>query len=291
MTVQQLTHKGIVTYWTPQETSVANLQAAMLEIGGETLRAFVPDASTPLTALRQALSTVYPERMIRKLKIDGLAVVKEDRGSKENEYEHLCSAWFEKTGDGPEDFEIKTAGTSATREILREYHANRGVLQPSQVGRFLSRVLQEYLKGTPLRPNGGVYWLPAEKFEIWQQISNASERASAEPKKPSAVYILKHDLDDAAVRAVRDAIINEMDTESDRIMRELAEGELGERAIETREHEVSGLLEKVKYYEGILKSEISSVHAVLGKTQDAVAAAKLLASAGKNDTVFANSEN
>jgi hypothetical protein len=270
---------GIVTYWATAETSIDRLRAGCLKVDPG-LEKLLPQNATPMNALREALAEVFPGHLVRKLKADGFAVVREDRGEDENEYDHVAAAWFgEPDGQGDRQIVAGDKVDAATaRRIRHAYSGQRGVLQPVQVGTFLGRVLGEYLGGTMLRPKvGGVYWLPEERADKWQAIADAVEAAAAKGGATS-VYVLRHAMDEQGVRAVRDAIVHEATTEAARISDEVMAGQLGAKALRTREREALQLIAKVKRYEELLDVGLAGIRRALGEVKDAAAAAAVLAS-------------
>ena len=124
---------------------------------------------------------------------------------------------------------------------------------------------------------GGIYWLPEAKAAKWAAIAEAVEAAST--TGTAAVYMLKTEMDENAVRAVRDAIVNEVSGEAERINAEITSGELGAKALLTREKEAHVMLDKVKVYEKLLAVSLAAVRKSLGDVETAAAAAAVLAAA------------
>jgi hypothetical protein len=132
------------------------------------------------------------------------------------------------------------------------------------------------LGGTRLRPSGAVYWLPAPRLDRWADVAHAVEMASE--GRPSAVYVLRHRLDADAVRAVRDAVVAEVQGEALRIRDEVLAGDLGGRALETRKRNAADLRDKVLLYEDLLDVGLKGLHVALDEADQAAATAALLLS-------------
>jgi hypothetical protein len=132
----------------------------------------------------------------------------------------------------------------------------------------------EALGGTRLRPGGAVYWVPGPRLDEWAAAGHAAERAAE--GRPSAVYVLRHRLDADAVRAVRDAVVGEVQTEAHRICEEVAAGELGGRALETRKRQAAELRLKVLLYEDLLSVGLAGLHQAVDRADQAAATAALL---------------
>src|SRR5262249_17333250 len=129
-------------------------------------------------------------------------------------------------------------------------------------------------------PAGGLSWRPARQLDEWPRAVSAVE--SAAEGKPSTVYVLRHRLDADAVRAVRDAIVAEVQAESARIHDEVVGGELGSRALETRRSEAGQLRQKIALYEGLLNVGLEGLYHAVDRAAPAAAAAVLLGSAQAN---------
>ena len=72
---------------------------------------------------------------------------------------------------------------------------------------------------------------------------------------PNRVFKLNVEADTDMVEAIGDILTNEVECELSHMERELASGDLGQRAIETREARSQHLLNKVAKYEQSLRQE------------------------------------
>src|SRR6185436_6501637 len=95
----------------------------------------------------------------------------------------------------------------------------------------------------------------------WNQIADAVEQAA--DGALSAVYMLRHRLDHDAIRAVRDAVVAEVQSEAVRIREEVLAGELGTWALETRKRQAADLRNKVLLYEDLLSVGLKDLHLVV----------------------------
>ena len=138
----------------------------------------------------------------------------------------------------------------------------------------------ESLGGTRLRPTGAVYWIPGPKLDEWSQIVHAVEQCAE--GKPSAVYLLRHRLDGDAIRAVRDALVTEVQGEVKRIQEEVLSGDLGPRALETRKKQAGELRDKVLLYEDLFSVALSDLHDVIDEADQSAATAAILLGASQN---------
>ena len=278
---------GAVIFWSLAEWSSRDrLQEGFAAAG---LQKFVPEPRPPAPALKAALEEVLggPRMLVRPLaKRDGFTVVLEDRGEKANIYAPVLLARVEgQNGDARPTFDPQDHDRVAA--VREAYRRHLGLLHSRQVSNALVAVL-DALSGTRLRPSGGLYWLPAHRLDDWQRAVSAVEAAAE--GKPSAVYVLRHRLDADAVRAVRDAIVAEVQAESSRIHDEVVGGELGSRALETRRNEAGQLRQKIALYEDLLNVGLEGLYRAVDRADQAVAAAVLLASAQANGEVAAHAD-
>jgi hypothetical protein len=269
---------GAVVFWTAAEfTDRVRLQAAFDGLG---LGPYVPDPRPDSAVLREALEEVCggPRVLVRPLADrDGFAVVKEDRGSTANSYTTLLVARV--SGTPPRlHFEPHSL---LTADVQRAFDKHRGRVPAAQLSACLVKVV-ESLGGTRLRPTGAVYWVPGHRVSDWADVAAAVEGASE--GKPSAVYLLRHRIDPDAVRAVRDAVVAEVQTEATRIRAEVLSGELGGRALETRQRLAHELRDKVLLYEHLLHVGLDDLHAAVDAADQAAASATLLLSTASDHT-------
>jgi hypothetical protein len=167
-------------------------------------------------------------------------------------------------------------------KVQDAYRKQLGLLHGSQVSACLVKLV-ESLGGTRLRPSGAIYWLPGPRVDDWQHIAGEVEKAGQD--RPNAVYLLRHRMDADAVRAVRDAVVAEVQAESARIHSEVMAGDLGDRALETRRTQAGELRRKVLLYEELLDVGLQGLHQAVDTADQAAAAAILLASAQPNESV------
>jgi hypothetical protein len=280
MAIQQLEQKlplnGIVTFWTLADLTQRSVLKDAFEAAA--LDQFVPEPRPPAGALRDALEEVCggSRTLIRPLQTrDGFAVVREERGDEYqgNSYDVSLTAKID-----PETNAIRFhPRDDRAPKVVEAFNRNLGLLRQHQVSKALVDLLKELGGTTHLRPTGGIYWLPDTRLAEWQRAALAVERAAYQ--KPSAVYVIRHQLDADAIRAVRDAIVAEVSAEARRIQEEVTSGELGERALEHRRLEAEALRQKIGLYEGLLDTGLEGLRRAVEEADQAAAAAVLLASA------------
>jgi hypothetical protein len=261
---------GAVVFWSLAEWSDRDRLAALFAPLG--LESLVPEPRPAPACLRAALEEVLggPRVLVRPLASkDGFAVVREDRGLAANLYATDLTARV--TGDPPAPTFDPWDGRAPRIEAA--YRTHMGRVSAAQLSAALVRVV-ESLGGTRLRPSGAIYWVPGPRLDDWADVARAVERAA--DGRPSNVYLLRHRLDRDAVRAVRDAVVSEVQSEADRICSEVNTGELGGRALEARKRQAAELRSKVLLYEDLLAVGLQGLHTAIDAADQAAATTALL---------------
>jgi hypothetical protein len=244
------------------------IKDGLLELGHAK---YVPEPRTPPAALKDALSEVYtlPTQLIRPLKAkDGFTVVEEQRGEDTNGYATLVTAKIDK------DLRIHCDPYSSelSGDLVNRFNNHLGLLRPANVSACLVNLLDS-MGATRLRPGGALYWLPDRCLYEWGQIVEVFERSGV--NCTNSVYLLRNSMDADTIRAVRDAIITEVQNEAARIDREVKCGDLGERALETRQQQAEELAQKVRMYERILGEGLGNLITAAEKALSAASVAAL----------------
>ena len=254
---------GAVVYWGAGETQRDVLKTGLEDLG---LERFLPNCRTPESSLFNALKDEVPETgmtrdyLIQSLKDrgnNGYEVVEVLKGDKNNSYSALFSARVDKTSErlvlseGTWDY-----ATLDGPSLQKSYDRYRGILTGSSMGACLVDICQ-HLRGTSLRPSGGIYWLPEDSVGMWDKVGGAVSQAAL---TESNVYRLRTIMDEKAAVAVIDAITSEVDAQSAEIMEGI--GQLGERALRTREERSRVLKAKVEHYEQMLGEGLDKLKSV-----------------------------
>ena len=261
---------GAVVFWSLAEWSDrGRLESEFTPLG---LGALVPDPRPAPACLRAALDEVFagPRVLVRPLASrDGFAVVKEDRGLVANRYQTELTARV--TGE-PATLTFDPNDVRSNR-VETAYRAQLGRVPAAQVSAALVKAV-EALGGIRLRPGGAVYWVPGPRLDAFAEAARAVERAA--DGRSSAVYLLRHRLDRDAVRAVRDAVVQEVQAEAEQICSEVSTGDLGTRALESRKKQAIDLRSKVLLYEDLLSVGLQGLHTAVDAADQAAATAALL---------------
>jgi len=231
-----------------------------------------PPPRTNQACLRDALGVVFPKRLILPLaRRDGWAVLEETRHHDEVVTTTKHAVKVDDTG-----FVEIVRGHDyyLENQVRAEFRRQTELLKPSQVTTALVAVLSR-LKVTRLRPTGGIYWLPQEVLPAWQAVSEVVERASVGGR--NSIYRITHALDAEAIRAVRDALLAQVNDECEVLIKEVDSGELGEAALKNRALSAESLQRKVSEYERILGERLMDAADIAEKARLAATAARIVA--------------
>lgn len=277
---------GSVIWWRlAKSTSLETLSSGFKRLG---LENYIPEPRTAMSCLRAALSDRYEvedkktERLVVRSVPKGFVVVKErpkdDKAAGDDWGEVVATV---KLTDAQDDIVLDPYSYDIYREIVTAMREAKKWLSSGAVGGALVKIIEVW--GLSLRPNGGVYWLPKDMVSCWDSVTNVVVTASASKDKdgkdvdPNRVFKLNVEADTDMVEAIGDILTNEVECELDRMERELANGGLGTRAIETREARAQHLLNKVSKYEQSFQKKLSGLQEQFARSETAAAMAKLAA--------------
>lgn len=263
------------TFWNSASyLKLAELKTGLASIGFEK---FAPSARTPSAALRDALEEVFPSKnhkVEKTLEPNSFEVIHVERGAKKNRYNHIATVGI----DTGAQVELVPFEQALAERIVWAFNKHLGLVTAPAVTATLTSLIESF-HGQALRKKGGLYWLPMKALADWRRIAEVVEAVPSFGGK-TAVYLINHSLGSDEVRAVRDAIVREVDEESARIHQEVMSGDLGDRALETRLAQAEDLRKKITLYEELLHVGLGDLRETLEQAEEACCAAKLLVSAG-----------
>ena len=256
---------GAVSYWSlSQETAVSALISGLgpLDLGDD----IIPIPHSGSSALRLALNKVFNARglMVRPRldpDINGFEILKETRGQDKNKYEVIAEAQV----DGFNTVTLSPNNIDLQDQIQQTYYYQRLVLDPNQVASMLTNIVEK-LNGRTLRPRGGIYWIPESGLETWGKVIDVVENASL-TASPNSIYLLRTLFDSSAVRAVKDAVVRDIQEKSAKLSEGAKEEKLGARALKSKARDATRLHDRISIYEGILGEALSELHTLADKTK------------------------
>jgi hypothetical protein len=277
---------GSVIWWRlAKSTALDTLSSGFKGLG---LENYIPEPRTAMSCLRAALSDRYEvedkktERLVVRSVPKGFVVVKETP----KDAKRAGDDWGEVVAtvalsDDEKDVVMDPWDRTIHDEIVMAMTEAKKWLSSGAVGGALVKIIEVW--GLSLRPNGGVYWLPKDMVSCWDSVTSVIVTASASKDKdskdvdPNRVFKLNVEADTDMVEAIGDILTNEVECELDRMERELASGDLGTRAIETREARAQHLLNKVSKYEQSFQKKLTGLQEQFARSESAAAMAKLAA--------------
>lgn len=264
---------GSIVYWSlTRFTDHTKLSEKWGSIG---LGNFVPYQRSRHAALKTALQDVYSGRgyIIRPLAQNiGFTVKKEERGQDDNDY--LGELIIKVSDDGLE-FGQETARTQIVRARFAD---NLNFLDSSQIAVAMKNVLMS-LGATSLRPTGGFYYLPESSENFWADCSQKIKDSSASGTHD--IYSLKYNMDENGVRAIRDALIREVEQECSDIIDKMTSPDIGQRAKNSIMKYSASLLDKVTEYEKILQEAMPNLKDLIDQAQSCKFLAECLPTEGE----------
>lgn len=260
---------GAVTYWRLSGgLTLERLRAAWT---AQDLPAkLLPEPVTVDTAAHRAVHTLQERRrLVRPLERRGAWVLVDERvvnGS----LQHTQEAVFRLVNDQLviERMEATEEGYQAiVAQVTEAFEKTKGELGAHDIGSWLVSLAYSY-GAVSLRDSGGVYFVPRTSTPLWYRISIAVENASAHN-----VFRIPAMRTDEAITALTEAITTEADRAIQDMEEELQKGELGARALSTREQRCKDLLAKVGQYENLLEVKLDALRGRLNQLATNVTAA------------------
>lgn len=256
---------GVIVFWKTSDSDKQKVNAAL----GQYALADEGDSATLKRALVDKFGS--PTILVRPMADDGFAVIAEDRGDKGNTYTELFTARVDEgvitmQSYAPIDQAHKDGVGHAFTEARRTCPAHR-------VATGMVHMI-EGMGGVPLRPQGAIYYLPPNKVDEFSKAAALVEAASLSGQ--TAVYLMKTPTDASTARAVIDALVLETSNEVNKIEDEVFNGDLGKRALLTRESRAGAMLTKLASYESLFDTSLAAVRDSLEKVKGAAATAAIM---------------
>ena len=270
MIKKEIKYNGITVFWSLVDgTNRLLLGQGLEDLGCAHL---IPEPRNDSQALGRAIRTQFPSKrtLIRPLQgMTGYAVVHENPNGQEMEYEEEVRFGFinDELFSNPLDHPL--------RETIRQsYLVEKNLVTAAKLGGILVNACRE-LKGIPLRPRGGFYWIPEANKARWEQIVGVVEKSNI----ANTTYCMKTTTDKTTLDAVCDSLVAQVENKLSQLETDLEDGELGKRGLRTREKEAQELDDLVGTYEGILGKTLTSLRERAEEVESAASIAILEAMA------------
>jgi hypothetical protein len=273
----QISLNGAVTFWRGSDSDRSILERGLDDNG---LSGLMPKQQTPKAVLNAALVALYANKttLIRPLsKKNGFTVVSEDRGQDENRYDSRYT--FEVDDDG--NVSSPSAPWAEVCRVRDQYKKSAGVVPAKAITNLLTTAVSR-LSGIPLRESGGVYWIPRDKLDDWATYARIVEKAGT----GTMVHVMQTAADASSLRAIKEGILADIQSDVDQIMKDIETGDLHEAALEAREARADSLRKRLLEYEGILGETLGDMRKVLDITKESISEAVVMRTALSTTQTF-----
>lgn len=231
----------------------------------------LPEPPSATVAFSRAVKEQQGKRRLVRRTSRGYAIVNERLVDKDEdqplEYQVELEVWLNAAGQVEADYHCEVA-----TQIRTAYEHHLENCSAEDIGSWLCRLVRG-ADGVSLRDSGGFYFVPPDRLEAWRSVMSALSAVSAHH-----VYIIPAMRSEDAVAAILAAVQAEATAEADIVEADLA-GELGVRALNTRDGRLADVEAKVGRYEALLGVTLEALREKLGALRAGVSAALLRAMA------------
>lgn len=271
---------GLITMWRLSgDVDTTNLR--IVWASADLASALLPEPPSNQVALRRAVMEHHnvridstTRRLVRPLDGGGWVVTTERRNKTHVEYEHA------------EDFRIALDETDSPKwesnaaasrfeladQIIKAFEEALSALDRQDISGWLAGTIMPHVGAQRLRDSGGAYYIPQHRRAEWERITSALEEVSQH-----AIMSVPCMPTDGVVRYVLGCLEDEIVREADKIATEMAEQDLGLRALQTRHTQLDAAKSKVAHYERMLGPITDELRAKLEELNAHLSTAILLA--------------
>jgi len=262
---------GTLAFWRLSgEVGVDQLTAA---VEAENLAFPLPRAPSTTRALKRALDRVAcgSKQMVERHPKGGYAIVhKGETEEHDLDYRQGLRAWWEQGETADEGHLAFDDETHPLCDAVRGAFAHYRVTFTSEdISLWLPKLVAS-LFAVALRTGGGFYLIPAPSVAAWDAWCRVF-RQHTEHKLYNGIPALSSE---GMLEAALDSIIEEVKTTIERQQRDI--GDVGKRALKTKENALEALAEKLTIYEGILGRKLPELHKQTEAAKGKVSAALLI---------------
>lgn len=172
---------------------------------------------------------------------------------------------------------LSVEGTRGATELRTAYNAALAALAPSDVSAWL-KIKALKLGAVRLRQRGGIYFIPKSAVVKWEKMVAALEGCSKHK-----VHSLPSMKSADAVEAILTAVAEDTRKACEKIAAEIADADLGARALKNRETVTADLLKRVEQYEALLGARLDDLRVAIDETRAAVATAALVLASSETE--------
>lgn len=271
---------GAVVFWRLSgAVNLEDLTAAWTGAGFDP--DMLPANPTPAVALKRAMEEIKDKNhIVRPLPNGGLALVREyktDVGSLD--YEVVLRATVDKVGRFVASVAPALGADSMYEALASKAKTSYGfhleTLSTTDISTWLTALMGK-LQAVGLRDMGGIYFVPRFTLATWERMVACIREVSA-----SVVSFIPAMPTSEALDAITEAITQEAANMIQAVEDDINTGNLGERALKTRQKSAEECERKITQYEGILGKRLEDIRANLTTLSERVNQAILSAEAAE----------
>ncbi len=267
----QVSTAGVVSFW--HLSGVVRAEALQEAWAAEGLdSSHLPTLPTPRAALGRAVNEIKERRQLVRVLEDGWAFVSESERDGKLRYVQLGTVKLDVVGrlqfsdDTPGEIRVQV-GNDYNRILFELSHQDITAWVTDQAKR---------LNGTALRDTGGVWYLPQAAVEEWRKIARVLRKVSGH-----LIYEIPALKSNEAIEAILAALSREAEDEAAAMEAQIVAGDLGSRALQTRQARATRLEQKLSSYEEALGRAMPELSVRLEGLRANLAAALLAAEAAE----------
>lgn len=271
---------GAIVYWSfGGGTSLYNLRDVLEKNG---FGRYSPERMTDGAALRAALAHEFEGHKVFPIDIEGKTVfevvkVHADKDRLKNDYEHVLTA----SVTSKQVIELDNYDPELLDRLTDSFRGFVSLVPVSQLTAVMVDIVMS-LGGVTMRPAGGIYWVPDAHWERWKKLADDVELTGPKNRVDACRVIL----DESCLKAVREALSNEVSKEAQAIDETIHCPKTGMKAAESARKRAQALQDKIKAYEQAFSIVLPDLAEQLNKAVTAEATAVIL-DAAQQMTMFA----
>jgi len=271
---------GAIVYWSfGPGTSLLNLRDVLDRHG---FAKYSPERMTDGAALRAALAKEFDGHKVFPVDIEGKTVfevvkVRADKDRLTNDYEHVLTA----SVNSKQVIDLDAGDYDLLTRLTDLFEGYVSLVPVSQLTAVMVAIVDS-LGGVTMRPAGGIYWIPDAHWERWKKLADDIELTGPKNRVDACRVIL----DESCLKAVREALSNEVSKEAAAIDETIHCPKTGMRAAATARKRAQELQDKIRSYEAAFSIALPELADQLSKAVTAEATAVILDTA-QQMTMFA----
>lgn len=271
---------GAIVYWSLSgDTDLDKLTKGWIRNGLD--EKWLPSPTSGRVAMQRACNDAKDTKIFPRRTKDGRWImVRQIERDNEISFETLCSVFLDGKDLRVYRSQSTTNCTSIVNKVIQNFHEHLGRVTSSDVGTWLVNLASDRCGCTPLRPRGGIYFVPRNKTALWRRVCKALRYCS-----DHMIYELAAMRSEEAVEAILAAIRREVHSTIQNVQDELRDEdkELGARALQSRKKLCSDLLKKVEHYAELLDTNLDELEGGVENLQSRVTQLQYAAEAKKEN--------